>query len=69
MPVKKFFLIMAIFFRSMCLCEFFMGKIAKDNSIKCVKENGAKEGISALALRKANSISGSIKCETSYERV
>lgn len=59
---------MGIFFRSMCLCKFFMGKIIKDNSVKHLKKDGAKEGISARTLKKANSISGSNKCEIFYER-
>lgn len=46
---------------SMCLPKFFMGTIIKDNSIKHLKEDGAKERISALTLRKANSLSGSNK--------
>lgn len=61
-------LAMEIFFRSMCLGKFFMGKVIKDNSIKYLKEEGAKEGIYALALRKANSTTGSNKCEAFYDR-
>lgn len=47
---------MEIFFRSMHLGEFFIAKEIKDNSIKYLKEEGAKEGICAPALRKTNSI-------------
>lgn len=52
----------------MCLCKFFMGKIIKEDSIKYLKEDGAKERITVLTLRKANSLSGSNNCEIFYER-
>lgn len=61
-------LAMEIFFRSMCLGKFFMGKFIKDNSIKYLKEEGPKEGIYALALRKASSTPGSNKCEAISDR-
>lgn len=61
-------LAMEIFFRPTCLGKFFMEKVIKGNSIKYLKEEGAKEGIYALALRKANSISGSNKCEAFNDR-
>lgn len=47
---------MEIFFRSMGLAKFVMAKVIKDNAIKYLKEEGAKEGICAPALRKAKSI-------------
>lgn len=63
---------MEILFRSVRLGKFFMAKVIKDNSIKYLKEERVKEkvkeGIYVSALRKANSISGSNKCEAFCDR-
>ena len=46
----------------------FMERFEKDISIKHLKKDEAKERISALILRNANSLSASNKCKIFYER-
>lgn len=45
-----------------------MENIIKHSLIKHLKEDGARERISALTLRRANPLSESNKCEIFYER-